>query len=94
MHCRTGQGKIASPLLSAVVLNRLTACLCHCKYTHGDLLLIQLYSDARPMHCRFGQGITASLLFSSALSTNLTAALRHFNNTYGDFLFTQVCSDA
>jgi len=94
MHCRTGQGKIASLLFSAALQTSLIAALCHCSYTYGDLLFIQVCSDARPMHCRFGQGITASLLFSSALSTSLTAALRHFNNTYGDLDFIQVCSDA
>ncbi len=81
MHCSTGQGKLASLLFSAALQNRLTAALCHCDYTYGDLLFIQVGSDARPMHCRFGQGKIASPLFSVALQNRLTAALCHFNNT-------------
>ena len=30
MHCRTGQGRIASLLFSAALQKHLTACLCHC----------------------------------------------------------------
>ena len=41
MHCNTVFGKMKSTLLSAALQNRLTAGLCHCKYTYGDLLFIQ-----------------------------------------------------
>ena len=54
MHCSTGQGKTRTPLFSAAVRIRLTAALRHCKYTYGDLLFIQLYSDATRMHCSTG----------------------------------------
>jgi len=40
MHCSTGQGKTASPVFSAALQNRLTACLYHCNYTYGDFLFI------------------------------------------------------
>ncbi len=40
-----------SPLSSAALQNRLTACLCHCNYTQGDLLFTQVCRDATPMHC-------------------------------------------
>ncbi len=36
MHCSTAQGRSASPLISAALQNRLTACLCHCNHTYGD----------------------------------------------------------
>ncbi len=36
--------------------------MCHCNYTYGDLLFIQVCSDARPQHCSTGQGSIASLL--------------------------------
>ena len=72
----------------------LTAALCHCKYTCGDLLLTQVCSDATLMHCSTGQGKTASSLFCAALHTRLTAALCPCKYTYGDLLFIQVCSDA
>jgi len=94
MHCSTGQGKTASLLFSAPLQNRLTACLCHCKYTYGDLHFIQVCSDATPMHCSTGQGKTASLLFSAPLQNRLTACLCHCNFTCGALLFIQVCSDA
>ena len=41
MMQHTGQGRTASPLFSAALQNRLTAALCHCKYTYIDLLFIQ-----------------------------------------------------
>ena len=47
--------------------------LCHCKYLYGDLLNIQVCSDATPKHCSTGQGRIASLLSSAALQTRLTA---------------------
>ncbi len=93
-HCSTGQGKMAPLLFSAALQNRLTAALCHCNYTYGDCLSIQVCSDATPMHCSSSQGKIPSLLFSAALQNRLIAALCHCNDTYGDFLFIQVCSDA
>ena len=62
--------------------------------TCGDLLFIQMCSDATPMHCSTAQGKTASLLFSAALQNRLTAALCHCNCIYGGLLFIQMCSDA
>ena len=98
VHCSTAQQihlcKTSSPLFSAALQIRLTACLCHCKYTYGDLLFIQLYSDATPMHCSTGQGRTASNLSTVALQNRLTACLCLCNHTYGDLLFIQVCSEA
>jgi len=88
------RGKKASLLFSDAMQTSLTACLCHFNYTYGDLLFIQVCSDARSMHCCTDQGKTASLLFSGALQTSLTACLCHCNYTYGDLLFIQVCSDA
>ncbi len=93
-HCSTAKGKIPSLLFSAALQNRLTAALCHCNYTYGDLLFIQVCSDATAVHWTTGQGKLASLLFSGALQNRLTAALCHCNHTYGDLLFIQVCSDA
>ena len=93
-HCSTGQGKIASPLFSAALQNRLRACLCHYNYTYGDLLFIQVCSDATPMHCSTGQGKTAFPLFCAAVQNRPRACLCHCNYTYGDLLFIQVCSDA
>ena len=94
MHCSTGHGRIALPLFSAAQQNRLTACLCQCNYTYGDLLFIQVWIDARPMHSSTGQGRIASPLFSAALQNRLTACLCQCNYTYGDLLFIQVCIDA
>ncbi len=49
--------------------------LCHCNHTYGDLLFIQVCSDATPMHCSSGQGRIASLLSSAALQNRLTAGI-------------------
>ena len=40
-----------SPLSSAALQNRLTACLCHCNHTYEYLLLTQVCTDPPPMHC-------------------------------------------
>jgi len=96
-HCSTGQGRIgktASLLFSAALQNRLTACLCRCKYIHGDLLNIQVCTDATAKQCSTGQGRIASLLSSAALQNRLTACLCHCKYIYGDLLFMKVCSDA
>ncbi len=47
--------------------------VCHCKYTYGDLLFIQVCSDPAPMHCSSVQGKMQSPLFSAALQNRLTA---------------------
>ncbi len=56
MHCKPGFGKLHSTLSSAALQNRLTACMCHCKYTYEGLLLTQVGSDPTPMHCSTGLG--------------------------------------
>ena len=67
MHCSTGQGKLDSSLFSAALKNRVRAGLCHCYYTYGDLLFLQVCSDTTEMHCITDQGKLDSLLFSAAL---------------------------
>jgi len=71
MHCNTGQGKTASLLFSAALQTSLTAGLCLCNYTYGNLLLLKVCSDAAPMHCSTGQGKTASQLFSALCKPSL-----------------------
>jgi len=92
MHCNPEFGKIHLPLSSAALQNSLTACLCHCNYTHKDLLFIQVCSDPIAMHCSTGQGKLHSPLFSAALQNRLPAGLGHSNYTYGDLLFYHVCA--
>ena len=94
MHCSTGQGKMHSPLFSGALQNRLTASLCHCNYTYGDSLFIQVCSEATEMHYNTGKGKMHSPLFSSALENRLTAGLCHCNYTCGGLLFIPVCSEA
>ena len=62
-----------SPLSSSALQNRLSAGLCHCSCTYGDLLFIQVCSDATPKHCSTGQGKIAFSLFFAALQNRLTA---------------------
>ena len=88
------QGRKDSPLFTAALQNRLTACSCHWNHTCGDLLFMQVCSDATPKHCSTGQGRKASPLFTAALWNRLTACLCHWNHTYGYLLFIQGCSDA
>ncbi len=62
-----------SPLLSVALQNRLTAGLCDCNYTYGDLLFIQVCSDPKTLHCSTGQGKMHFQLLSVALQNRLTA---------------------
>ena len=80
-------------LLSAAVQNRLTAGLCHCKYTYGDLLSRQVCAVAQ-------QQCSATLLLakcscpllSAAVQSRLTAGLYHCKYIYGYFILIQVCT--
>ena len=47
--------------------------LCHCIYTYGDFLFIQVYEDPTPMHCSFAEGKMPSPLFNAALQNRLTS---------------------
>ena len=47
--------------------------VCHCIYTYGDLLFIQVCRDPAPMHCSKVQGKMQSSLFSAALQNRSTA---------------------
>ena len=47
--------------------------VCHCSYTYGDLLFIQMCSDPAPMYCNTVFGKRHSPLFSAALQNRLTA---------------------
>ncbi len=49
------RGIKASLLFSDALQTSLTACLCQSNYTYGDLMFIQVCSDARSMHCSIGQ---------------------------------------
>ncbi len=47
--------------------------VCHCSYTYGDLLCIQVCSDPATKHCSKVQGEMQSPLFSAALQNRVTA---------------------
>ena len=47
--------------------------VCHCSYTYGDLLFIQVSSGTSKMLCNTVQGKMQSPLFSAALQNRLTA---------------------
>ena len=70
MHCSTGFGKMHSPLSSAALQNRLTACLCYCNDTYEGLLLIKVCRDPTLMHCSTGFGKMHSPLSSAALQAH------------------------
>ena len=72
-HCCIGQGRIAFPLFSAALQNRLKAGTVSLQIHLRILLFIQFCSDATAKHCSTGQGRIASPLFSAALQNRLTA---------------------
>ncbi len=82
-----------SPLLTAALQYRLTAALCHCIYTYGDLLFIQVCSDPTPEHCNTVFCKWHSPVLSAALQDRLAAGLYHCKYTYEDLLCIQVCSE-
>ncbi len=73
--------------------NRLTAGMCQCNYTYGDLLCIQVCRAPTKMHCSTSLVKMRSPLVSAAMQNRLTAGLSQCNSTYGDLLFIQVCRD-
>ena len=90
MHCSSVQGKMQSPLFSAALQKSSQQAVCHCKYTYGDLLFVQVCRDPAPMHCSTAQGKMQSTLLSAAMQIRLAAGLCLWENTYGDVLFRQV----
>ena len=56
--------------------NRLTVGLCHCNYTYGVLLFIQLCSDPTPVHYNAVSGKMKSLLPSAALQKHRFVSLQ------------------
>ncbi len=82
MHCSSTQGKIYSPLFTAALQNRLTAGLCHCKYTHRYLLFIQVFSEPTEMHCSTSQDEIHLPLFVASVQNRLTAGLCHRKYTH------------
>jgi len=90
--CSTGLGNMYCPLFKAALQNRLTPGLCHCNYTYGDLLFIQVCSEPTELHCSTGLGKMHRPLFSGALQNRLTAGLCHCKYIYGGLLLIQVCS--
>ena len=84
----------ASPLWPAAQAYLvLASVVCHCNYTHEDLLFTQVCSDPTPIHCNTGFGKKHYPLLSAAPQNRLRADLCHCKCTYEDLLFIQVCRD-
>ncbi len=60
----------------------------------GDLLYIQVCSDATPKHCSTGQCKIASLLLSAALQNMLTACFCHCSYAYVGPLLASMVGNA
>jgi len=75
VHYSTAFGKLHHPLLSAALQHRLTAALCHRKYTYGHLLSIQVRIHPKPMHCSTAFDKLHHPLLNAALQNRLTAGL-------------------
>ena len=68
--------------------------VCHCNYTCGGLLFIQLCSGPTALLCCTGFGKINSPLYSLLLCKTVSQqALCQCNYTCGDLLFIQLCSD-
>ncbi len=87
--CLTGKGVM--PAAQAYLV--LASVVCHCNYTHEDLLFTQVCSDPTPIHCNTGFGKKHYPLLSAAPQNRLRADLCHCKCTYEDLLFIQVCRD-
>ena len=84
--------KCNCPLLSAAVQNRLTAGLCHCKYTYGYLLSDRCAVAQQQCKATLLLAKCNCPLLSAAVQNRLTAGLCHCKYTYGYLLSIQVCS--
>ena len=74
--CAVTQHKCSAAHCSALLCKTASQqARCHCSYTCGDLLLIQVCSDATPVHCSTGQGKMAFPLFSAALLKQADSSL-------------------
>jgi len=94
MHCSTGQGKMHSPLFSAALQNRLTACSASLQL---QLLRFALHTGVQCCNTNALQhwsGQKSFPAFCAALQNRLTACLCHCEYTYGGLFFMQACSAA
>ncbi len=67
--------------------------MCHCRYTCGYLLFIQVWRDPKQKQCSTVQGRMQSPLCSGALQRKVTAGLCQCNYSYGDLMFVHWYSD-
>ena len=66
---------------------------CHCSYTHGHLLFIQVCSDPAQMQCSSVQGKMHFHCSVLLCKTGSQQAVFHCSYPHGDLLFIQVRSD-
>ena len=85
--------KCNCPLLSAAVQNRLTAGLCHCKYTYGYLLSDRCAVAQQQCKDTLLLAKCNCPLLSAAVQNRLTAGLYHCKYTYG-YLLSDRCAVA
>jgi len=65
--------------------------VCHCGYTYGDFLFLQVCNDPAPIFCSTVQGKMQSPLLLS--KTGSQQAVCHWSYTYGYLLFVKVYSE-
>ncbi len=87
MNSSPAQDKRHALWFRAALQNRLIAALCHCIYTYGYLLFIQVCSDPDLMHSTPDQDKRHALWFRAALQNRMTAPMCDCNDTYGYLLF-------
>ena len=90
VHCSTVQGEMHALLLCAARPIKLTASLCHGKYTYQGLQDIQVCNHQAAMHCSVFQRRMHAWLLWAAMQNKLTAILCH-KCTRQDLLCIQVC---
>ena len=89
MHGSDGIGKMHVTLCSALQ-DRLTAGLCHCRYTCGDWPCIQVRCDRPQMRCSTCFAKVASPLSMAEMQNRLTVGLFHCKYTCEDVRCVQV----
>ena len=90
---RQGSGQNAVPTVEFYSARQAQKqAVCHCSYTYGDMLLIQVCNDPATKHCSTVQGKMQSPIFSVALQNRLTAKQAHSRQCVTAVKPTEICS--
>ncbi len=71
----------------------LTASLCDWRYSHADVLFIEVLLDLKERHSTIDQGRLQCSLSNSTVQSMLTASLCDWRYSHADVLFIEVLLD-